>query len=350
MDMDSIKNYKRILITGGTGSFGRRFVHKLLTEFEHIEQLIIFSRDEYKQYRMRQNFPAETYPQLKFVLGDVRDREKLNQSLQGIELVIHAAALKQVDTSETNPMEFVKTNVLGSENVIQAAIYNQVKKVIALSSDKAVNPISLYGGTKLCADKLFLAATQAQNIPHTIFSVVRYGNVFGARGSVVPFFLEKAKKGEALPLTHSEMTRFSIPYGLESDLILFAIEMGQGGEIFVPQAPSYRVEVLAEAICPHCATSPVGLRPGEKVFEELISTSEADYTYQFGNFFVIYPPSQKPPKDAGFQKVPADFQYISKINSTWLDIHAIQEEVKLFIENEKLFSNDFEPKPVPFGF
>ncbi len=340
--MDSIKNYKRILITGGTGSFGRRFVHKLLTDFEHIELLIIFSRDEYKQYRMRQRFPEDKYPQLKFILGDVRDREKLNQSLQDIELVIHAAALKQVDTSETNPMEFVKTNILGSENVIQAAIYNKVKKVVALSSDKAVNPVSLYGGTKLCADKLFLAATQAQNKLHTVFMVVRYGNVFGARGSVVPLFLEKAKKGEALPLTHTEMTRFSIPYGLESDLILFAIERGQGGEIFVPKAPSYRVEVLAKAICTQCQTTPIGLRPGEKVFEELISASEAAYTYRCGDFFVIYPFPKKLTETEDFQRVAPEFNYTSQNNEQWLEINDIKKEVKRFIENEKLFGNDFE--------
>ncbi len=340
--MDSIKNYNRILITGGTGSFGRRFVHKLLNTFSHIEQLIIFSRDEYKQYRMRQNFPAQQFPQLKFVLGDVRDRDKLCQSLADIELVIHAAALKQVDTSELNPMEFIKTNVLGAENVIQAAIQNKVRKVIALTSDKAVNPISLYGGSKLCADKLFLAATTSQNIVRTVFSVVRYGNVFGSRGSVVPFFLEKAQKGEVLPLTHPNMTRFSIPFGLESELVLFAIERGQGGDIFVPQAPSYRIDDLAKAVCPYCSTEYVGLRAGEKIIEELIIPSEADYTYQLGDFFVMYPyasPVQVLPSKA--HKVVKDFHYASHNNTQWLSIDAIKSQLTLFLEHEKIFSNDF---------
>lgn len=340
--MDSIQNYSRILITGGTGSFGRRFVHKLLSTFSHIEQLIIFSRDEYKQYRMRQSFSGQQYPQLKFVLGDVRDRDKLSQSFADVELVIHAAALKQVDTSELNPMEFIKTNVLGAENVIQAAIQNKVRKVIALTSDKAVNPISLYGGSKLCADKLFLAATSAQNITRTKFSVVRYGNVFGSRGSVVPFFLEKAQKGEVLPLTHPDMTRFSIPFGLESELVLFAIEHGQGGDIFVPQAPSYRIDDLAKAICSYCNTDYVGLRAGEKIIEELIIPSEADYTYQIGDFYVMYPypnPNQLLPSK--LQKVAETFHYASHSNTQWLSIDEIKSQVELFLAHERVFSNDF---------
>ncbi|GAB4403929.1 MAG: UDP-N-acetylglucosamine 4,6-dehydratase (inverting) [Microscillaceae bacterium] len=335
--MKSLESYSRILITGGTGSFGRRFVKKLLHENLFSGPILIFSRDEYKQYRMRQYFPAERFPQLRFVLGDVRDRDKLMEVFAEGDLLIHAAALKQVDTAEANPMEFIKTNVLGSENVIRAALAQKVRKVIALSTDKAVNPVSLYGGSKLCADKLFLAATEAQPVRHTIFSVVRYGNVLGSRGSVVPLFLEKAQLGEQLPLTHPQMTRFSVPVGVESALLLRAIAEGQGGEVFVPKVPSYRITDLARAIAPDLPTKVIGLRPGEKLHEELISAEDRARTQEFAHHFVVYPPAVCKEMISSPPTLTLPLAYVSSQNTHWLSPEQLQAQVQAYTEAEPIF-------------
>jgi UDP-N-acetylglucosamine 4,6-dehydratase/5-epimerase len=331
--MAKITDYQSILITGATGSFGKRFVRRILQEYPHFERVIVFSRDEFKQYEMAQMLSPKQFPQLKYILGDVRDGERLKAVFTDIDIVVHAAALKQVDTSESNPSEFIKTNILGAENVIRAAIENKVKKIVALSSDKAVNPVSLYGATKLCADKLFLAATQAQNQIRSLFSVVRYGNVIGARGSVIPLFLKK-KNEQKLPITHLDMTRFSVPLGVETDLVLYAIENSVGGEIFIPKTPSYRITEVAQAICPHCEFEIIGMRPGEKLHEELFTPTDAQNAYDLGDYFVLYPIDYQADKPLNFQKVNPDFTYASNTNSDWLDIDKINAQVAAYLAAE----------------
>ncbi|MCU0447716.1 MAG: UDP-N-acetylglucosamine 4,6-dehydratase (inverting) [Microscillaceae bacterium] len=326
--MAKITDYQSILITGGTGSFGKRFVRRILQEYPHFERVVVFSRDEFKQYQMAQMFSPKQYPQLKYVLGDVRDADKLKSAFADIDVVIHAAALKQVDTSESNPLEFIKTNILGAENVIRAAVENQVKKIIALSSDKAVNPVSLYGATKMCADKLFLVATQSQNRVRSRFCVVRYGNVVGARGSVIPLFLQK-KNEQKLPITHPDMTRFSVPVGVETDLVLYALEHSAGGEVFVPKTPSYRITDVAQAICPQCTYDIIGVRPGEKLHEELFTSIEAQNAFDTGNFFILYPPDYQMISNE-FQKVNPQFAYASNTNTEWLSIQNIQEQMQAY--------------------
>jgi FlaA1/EpsC-like NDP-sugar epimerase len=304
-----------------------------LQEYPHFERVIVFSRDEFKQYEMAQMLSPKQFPQLKYVLGDVRDADRLKAVFTDIDIVVHAAALKQVDTSESNPSEFIKTNILGAENVIRAAIENKVKKIVALSSDKAVNPVSLYGATKLCADKLFLAATQAQNQIRSLFSVVRYGNVIGARGSVIPLFLKK-KNEQKLPITHLDMTRFSVPLGVETDLVLYAIENSVGGEIFIPKTPSYRITEVAQAICPHCEFEIIGMRPGEKLHEELFTPTDAQNAYDLGNYFVLYPIDYQLNSPINFPKVPRDFTYASNTNLEWLDIEKINAQVAAYLSAE----------------
>lgn len=299
-------NHKSILVTGGTGSFGKRFIKTVLERYPEIQRLLVFSRDEFKQYQISKTFPKEQFPQLKYILGDVRDYARLEEAFENIDIVIHAAALKQVDTSEKNPMEFIKTNILGAENIIRASKKQGVSQVIAISSDKAVLPISLYGATKLCADKLFLAETPQK----TRFSVVRYGNVIGARGSVIPLFLEQAQTQRFLTLTNPEMTRFLMPIGSEVAIVLEAIKVGKGQEIFIAKCPSIRLKDLAEAICPNCDNKIIGLRPGEKLHEEMISQNDAPYTIESDTYFVTLP--LQPP--AELSKVLQDYKAIKVSN------------------------------------
>ena len=280
-------NGKNILITGGTGSFGKRFIQVVLERYNP-EKLIIFSRDELKQFEMSQKWNAKNYPCIRYFLGDVRDRDRLMRAFSGIDYVVHAAALKQVPAAEYNPQECIKTNVIGAMNIIDAALHCNVKKVVALSTDKACNPINLYGATKLCSDKLFVAANVYGGFDGTRFSVVRYGNVVGSRGSVVPFFKERMQTG-VLPITDPRMTRFWITLTQGVEFVLKCIEIGRGGEIFVPKIPSMKMTELAKAICSGCKQEIVGIRPGEKIHEMLISEDEARNTVEFEECFVVQP-------------------------------------------------------------
>ena len=274
-----------LLITGGTGSFGQAFVAEVIRRFPKIRRLVVFSRDELKQFEMAQRFPESKHKNLRFFIGDVRDRNRLRRALEGIDTVVHAAALKQVPAAEYNPMEFIHTNVLGAENLVEACVDAGVKRVVALSTDKAAAPINLYGATKLCSDKLFVAANNYIG-KDTVFSVVRYGNVLGSRGSVIPFFLEKAKSKE-LPITDPDMTRFNINLQEGVEMVLWALQNALGGEIFVPKIPSYRITDVAKAIGPSCRQKIVGIRPGEKVHEEMITTSDSLNTVDLGDYYAI---------------------------------------------------------------
>ena len=278
----------RILLTGGTGSFGKAFIAETLSRFPSIQRLVIYSRDELKQWELRQHFSEKKFPQLRFFLGDVRDRDRLRRALEGIDTVVHAAALKQVPAAEYNPMEFINTNVLGAENVVQACLDTEVKRVVALSTDKAAAPINLYGATKLCSDKLFVAANNVKGTRDLSFSVVRYGNVMGSRGSVIPFFLEKAKTG-VLPITDPAMTRFNISLNEGVDMVLWSLGHALGGEVFVPKIPSYRITDVAEAIGPGCEKLITGIRPGEKIHEEMITASDSITTIDLGDYYAILP-------------------------------------------------------------
>ena len=274
-----------LLITGGTGSFGQAFVAEVIRRFPKIRRLVVFSRDELKQFEMAQKFPESKHKNLRFFIGDVRDRNRLRRALEGIDTVVHAAALKQVPAAEYNPMEFIHTNVLGAENLVEACVDAGVKRVVALSTDKAAAPINLYGATKLCSDKLFVAANNYIG-KDTVFSVVRYGNVLGSRGSVIPFFLEKAKSKE-LPITDPAMTRFNITLQEGVEMVLWALQNALGGEIFVPKIPSYRITDLVKAIGPSCRQKVIGIRPGEKVHEEMITTSDSLNTVDLGDYYAI---------------------------------------------------------------
>ena len=279
-------NEKITLITGGTGSFGKKLIQIVLEEYKP-KKLIIFSRDELKQFEMSQQWNVNKYPCIRYFLGDVRDKERLIRAFQDVDYIIHAAALKQVPAAEYNPAEFIKTNILGAMNVIEATLHTNVKKVIALSTDKACNPINLYGATKLCADKLFIAANVYRQVGRDqIFSVVRYGNVVGSRGSVVPFFKERAKTG-VLPITDPRMTRFWITLEQGVRFVLKCIGLAKGGEIFVPKIPSMKITELAEAIAPDCSLETVGIRPGEKIHETLIGEEEGRYTLEYDRYYVV---------------------------------------------------------------
>ncbi|MGI9399743.1 MAG: UDP-N-acetylglucosamine 4,6-dehydratase (inverting), partial [Rhizobiaceae bacterium] len=277
---------KSILITGGTGSFGNQFVKTLLERYPDIRRLVVFSRDELKQFEMSQRFPNADHPGLRYFLGDVRDDRRLRRALEGVDIVVHAAALKQVPAAEYNPFEFIKTNVLGAQNLIEACLDTDVSKLVALSTDKAAAPANLYGATKLCSDKLFVAANNIVGNRPLRFSVVRYGNVMGSRGSVIPFFLKRRETG-ILPITHEDMTRFSITLEQSVDMVLWSIENTLGGEIIVPKIPSYRISDLARAIGPECETPVVGIRPGEKIHEEMIVPTDSPNTVDLGNYYAI---------------------------------------------------------------
>ncbi len=311
---------KSILITGGTGSFGTRCVQTILQEYRP-KRLIIFSRDELKQMEMSQVFSQEKYPCLRYFLGDVRDLDRLRRALTGVDTVIHAAALKQVPACEYNPFEAVKTNILGAQNLVNAAIDSGVKRVMALSTDKAANPINLYGATKLCSDKLFIAGNTYAGKENTRFSVVRYGNVLASRGSVIPLFLEKRKTG-VLPITHPDMTRFWVTLDRGVQFVLQTLRLMAGGEIFVPKIPSMKITELAKAICPDCALEIVGVRPGEKIHETMIPVYEARNTFECDDYYVIQPSyrffERSAPVCSGVE-VPEDFEYSSNTNKVWLD-------------------------------
>jgi UDP-N-acetylglucosamine 4,6-dehydratase (inverting) len=329
-------NDKTILITGGTGSFGKAFVRKVLTAWPQVKRLVIYSRDEQKQYQMAMHYPMHQYPQVRFFIGDVRDFERLKRALKGIDYVIHAAAMKHVPIAEYNPMECVKTNILGAENVINACLETTVQKVVALSTDKAAAPINLYGATKLASDKLFIAANNIKGSNPIKFSVVRYGNVMGSNGSVIPFFLQKRKEG-VLPITDASMTRFNILLDEAVNMVLHALETAWGGELFVPKIPSYKIMDLATAIGPGCRYELVGIRPGEKVHEEMITSSDAFSTYDLGKYFAILPQLHTWStgdfiKHFNAEKVPQGFHYNSGDNTEWLDVEEIRKLIKNHVD------------------
>lgn len=312
-----------ILVTGGTGSFGRAFLSRVL-ESHDPARVVIFSRDELKQWEMRQ--AHEDDPRVRFFLGDIRDRDRLAMALRGVDYVVHSAALKQVDTAEYNPMEFVKTNVLGSENVIQASLEAGVRKVVALSTDKASSPVNLYGATKLTADKLFISSNHYAASGGTRFSVVRYGNVMGSRGSVIPYFRALAEQGEPLPITDPRMTRFFITLPQAVDFVVDTFSTMSGGELFVPRIPSMRITDLAEAIAPGASTSVVGIRPGEKLHEEMISSEDSRRTVQQQDRYVVQPTLAV---WGGFTEaqgdpVPEGFSYNSANNDQWLTVEQLR--------------------------
>jgi len=317
-----------ILITGGTGSFGRAFVGTVLARYPRLKRLVVFSRDEWKQYDMQAQLGGTTHRNLRFFLGDVRDERRVRRALEGVDIVIHAAALKQVPAAEYNPFECIKTNVLGAQNLIEACLDAGVQRVVALSTDKAAAPINLYGATKLCSDKLFVAANNIRGARSVRFSVVRYGNVMGSRGSVVPFFLSRRSSG-VLPITHPEMTRFNILLHEGVDMVLWALDHALGGEIFVPKIPSFRVVDLATAIAPECRQEVVGIRPGEKIHEEMITESDSFNTVDLGRYFAILPPSAGIPAEEycrrqGGAPVSPGFSYSSAGNAAFLGVDQLR--------------------------
>lgn len=325
-------NNKSILITGGTGSLGKALVKTILERWPDVHRLVIYSRDEQKQFLMNQEFPDTKYKALRYFIGDVRDFERLKRALNGIDYVIHAAAMKHVHIAEYNPDECVKTNIGGAENVIRACLETDVKKVVALSTDKACAPINLYGATKLTSDKLFIAANNIKGLKEIDFSVVRYGNVMGSNGSVIPFFQKVKQQGE-IPITHPEMTRFNISLQEGVDMVLHALDQAWGGELFVPKIPSYRITDVAEAVAPGVPVKVVGIRPGEKIHEEMITTSDAFTTYDLGKYYVILPQVNQFDLNeyiAHFnaKKVPVGFYYNSGNNSDWETVESLREKIK----------------------
>jgi UDP-N-acetylglucosamine 4,6-dehydratase (inverting) len=330
-------NNKSVLITGGTGSFGKMFTKIILSRYPNVKRLVIFSRDEQKHYTMSMEFPNSRYPAIRYYIGDVRDLSRLERAFEGIDIVIHAAAMKHVHLSEYNPSECIKTNVNGAENVISAAIKCGVKKVVALSTDKACSPVNLYGATKLTSDKLFIAANNVKGARDLVFSVVRYGNVMGSNGSVMPFFLKKRAEG-VLPITDVEMTRFNISLEDGCEMVFNAISNARGGEIFVPKIPSYRVVDVAKAIAPDCKFEIVGIRPGEKLHEEMISISDAVNTYDIGKYYVIIPQEptfnlQKYLTDFRAVKVDDHFSFNSGTNKNWETVDSLRRLVKNHVDS-----------------
>jgi len=315
-----------ILITGGTGSFGKAFIERVLRT-ENPARVAVYSRDELKQYEMKQRYGDDL--RVRFFLGDIRDMDRLKMALHGVDYVVHAAALKQVDTAEYNPMEYVKTNILGSENVMLASIEAGVKKVVALSTDKASSPVNLYGATKLTADKLFISGNHYSYARGTKFAVVRYGNVVGSRGSVIPFFKRLAEQGQPLPITDQRMTRFWITLPQAIEFVLNAYESMDGGELFVPKIPSMRITDLAEAIAPGSELVEVGIRPGEKLHEEMISTEDASRTIEQDSRYVVGPAlaqwTYRTPKGSSVHE---GFRYTSDSNTDWLSVPQLQDLIR----------------------
>jgi UDP-N-acetylglucosamine 4,6-dehydratase len=329
-------NDKQILITGGTGSFGKAFVKTILVKYPKVKKVIVFSRDEQKQFQMAQEYPEADYPQLRFFIGDVRDFNRLKMAIKGVDYIVHAAAMKHVPIAEYNPMECIKTNINGAENVINAALECGIRKVVALSTDKAAAPINLYGATKFASDKLFIAANNIRGWNPITFSVVRYGNVMGSNGSVIPFFLNKKKEG-VLPITDVNMTRFNISLADGVAMVLHALEHAWGGEIFVPKIPSYRITDVAEAIGPKCERNIVGIRPGEKLHEEMITSSDSYFTYDLGKYFVILPTTKQWKLEdfiAYFQavKVAEGFCFNSGENTDLLTVEQLRELIKEHVD------------------
>lgn len=327
---------KCILITGGTGSFGKAFVRHVLEAHPEVRRLVVFSRDELKQYEMAQQFPQTREGVVRYFIGDVRDGDRLKRACEGVDVIVHAAALKQVPAAEYNPMECIKTNIGGAENVISAAFACGVKCVVALSTDKAAAPINLYGATKLCSDKLFVAANNIRGSREIRLSVVRYGNVMGSRGSVVPFFLKKRREG-VLPITDPRMTRFNITLAEAVQMVLHSVRHAWGGEILVPKIPSYRILDLAEAIGPQCQRPVVGIRPGEKIHEEMITESDSFYTVDLGRYYAILPPSPKWDlaefnRAFGSVAVAPGFHYHSGNNTEWLTVEQIRQLIREHVD------------------
>lgn len=325
-------NGKSILVTGGTGSFGKAFVRIVLEKYPDIRRLVIYSRDELKQFEMAQKFSESDYPGLRYFIGDVRDEARLRRAMEGIDIVIHAAALKQVPAAEYNPFECIKTNVIGAQNVIEACLDSGVSRVVALSTDKAAAPVNLYGATKLCSDKLFIAANNIKGARDIRFSVVRYGNVMGSRGSVIPFFMARRGTG-IVPITDPSMTRFNISLRDGVAMVLWALEHAEGGEIFVPKIPSYRVPDVATAVAPGCRQEIIGVRPGEKIHEEMITASDSPNTVDLGDYYAILPPGAAEEVDGyatrrGGARVPSGFSYDSGSNPHFLTVEEIRTLVR----------------------
>jgi len=328
-------NNKSILITGGTGSFGSEFIKYATTNFKKIKKLVIFSRDELKQFELAKIYSPKKYKYMRYFIGDVRDKDRLNMALNDIDYVVHAAAMKQVPTAEYNPIEAIKTNIIGAQNIIESALVNKVEKIISLSTDKAAAPINLYGATKLCSDKLFLAANNIKGNNKITFSVVRYGNVLGSRGSVIPEFIKQVKKNNELNVTDKRMTRFSISLKESVKMVVWSLKNCIGGETVIPKIPSYRIMDLAKAIGPSAKINFIGIRAGEKIHEELITSNDSFNTYDIGKYFIILNSNQ--PKDQIFYKkkfnskrVKEGFNYNSKENNKFLS----QKEIKDLIEKE----------------
>jgi UDP-N-acetylglucosamine 4,6-dehydratase len=327
---------KSILITGGTGSLGKALTKHILTNHPEIHRLVIYSRDEQKQFVMAQEFPHDKYPQIRFFIGDVRDKDRLKRALKGIDYVIHAAAMKHVHIAEYNPDECIKTNIGGAENVVEACLDSTVSRVVALSTDKACAPINLYGATKLTSDKLFVAANNIRGWNPIRFSVVRYGNVMGSNGSVIPFFINKKKTG-SLPITEPSMTRFNISLDGGVEMVMHALYNAWGGEIFVPKIPSYRIMDVAEAIGPECEKPVIGIRPGEKIHEEMITESDSCYTYDLGKYYTIIPSMHKWSLDEYVEefkakKVSQGFKYNSGENADWETVESLRSLIKEHVD------------------
>lgn len=328
-------NGKTILITGGTGSFGKRFIQRILANYQP-KKLIIYSRDELKQFEMAKIFSAEKHSCIRYFLGDVRDRDRLLQAFRGVDIVIHAAALKHVPAAEYNPFEYIKTNVIGAANIIEAAIERGVSRVVALSTDKASNPINLYGATKLCSDKLFIAGNSYSGGEGCRFAVVRYGNVIGSRGSVIPFFLSCRETG-VLPVTDERMTRFLITLDQGVDLVFKALEATSGGEIFIPKIPSMKILDIARAVAPECDVKITGIRPGEKLHESMISVDDAACTFEYDDHYRIYPAIHNWYRDIkrtnGGRPVADNFEYTSDKNLSWLTKETLCRVLERYIHS-----------------
>lgn len=327
---------KTILITGGTGSLGRALTKYFLNTHPELRKLIILSRDEQKQFQMAQEYPISIYPQMRFFIGDVRDGERLKRAFQQVDYVIHAAAMKHVHIAEYNPEECIRTNVDGAQNVINASLATKVSRVVALSTDKACAPINLYGATKLTSDKLFIAANNVKGDNPIVFSVVRYGNVMGSNGSVIPFFIKKKKEG-VLPITDPQMTRFNISLEGGVQMVIHALENAWGGELYVPKIPSYRIIDVAEAVGPECSKPVVGIRPGEKIHEEMITASDSYNTYDLGRYYVILPTNpfwnlEEFLTKNNATKVREGFEYNSEENQNWETVESLRKLIKKHVD------------------
>ena len=326
-------NGKVVLITGGTGSFGNKFVETILRDYPNVKKIVIYSRGELKQYNMKQKYPEKDYPQIRYLIGDVRDGERLKMACEGVDVIIHAAAIKQVDTAEYNPRECIKTNVNGAVNVIDAALACGVKDVVALSTDKACAPINLYGATKLTSDKLFIAANNIKGSRDIRFSVVRYGNVMGSRGSVIPFFIKLRDQGaKELPITDMRMTRFNISLQEGVDLVMWALGHHLGGELFIPKIPSYKITDVAKAIAPNLPLKEIGIRPGEKLHEEMITPTDSLNTIDIGKYYAILPSvafnhtTEDYLKHHNAKFVPQGFYFASDNNQDWDTVETLREK------------------------